>query len=68
MSNIHIFLNGHNKEVSATTVNQLITDLKINPQFLAIAVNNQVITAKDYPLTNIKHGDHIEIIKPIAGG
>lgn len=64
--NVHI--NGEPKTVTAQTIKQLITELNLKREHLAIAVNNSVIPSAEHDMQPIKSGDQIEIIQPVCGG
>lgn len=61
-------INGQSREISAPTLKDLLTELKIQSDYLAVAVNDQVIPGSDYESTTLKNQDSIEIIQPVSGG
>ena len=54
-----------NREMSLT---DLLQELSISPEGIALAVNATVIPRKNHPQTILNDGDVIEIIRAVAGG
>ena len=66
---LYIMVNGVRHEAAGTeTLAELLAKLKLNAQYLAVAVNNKVIPKSEYSLTKIKEGDALEIIHAVGGG
>ncbi len=66
---MQIIVNGEQQEVPANThVLQLLKQLKISPERIAVEINLTVINREVYHATILKEGDHIEIISFIGGG
>ena len=68
MSQINITLNGKITPTNSTSLQELISEFKIQSQYLAVAVNNCVIPSAEYASTAINDQDHVEIIQPVSGG
>ncbi|OGQ49269.1 MAG: thiamine biosynthesis protein ThiS [Deltaproteobacteria bacterium RIFCSPLOWO2_02_FULL_47_10] len=66
---LYIMVNGERHEAAGTeTLAELLAKLKLNAQYLAVAVNNKVIPKSEYSLTKIKEGDALEVIHAVGGG
>ena len=64
-----ITLNGKQTDIEgASTVQELLEQMKINPQLVACELNLQIVKRKDYPLIPISDGDQLEILQMIGGG
>ena len=61
----------NNKEVeidSASTLTQLITQLKLPSQGLAVAINNKMIPRTEWECFSLQENDNLVIIKAACGG
>ena len=61
----------NNKEVETTAavkINQLITQLELPNQGIAVAVNNQMITRDKWDHLSLQENDNVVIIKAACGG
>ena len=64
-----IILNGKSKKLdSDQKVNDLIGLLKINSKFIAVAVNGEFISKKDYSKIFLHDCDVVEVVSPHPGG
>jgi sulfur carrier protein len=65
-----IRLNGTEETVERATVVDLVRARGIDPgaRGLAVALNGAVVRRADWPTTEIKAGDAIEIVRPFSGG
>lgn len=65
-----IRLNGTEETVERATVVDLVRARGIDPDArgLAVALNGAVVRRADWPTTEIKAGDAIEIVRPFSGG
>ncbi|MDX8388107.1 MAG: sulfur carrier protein ThiS [Ghiorsea sp.] len=63
-----IQLNGEETEVAATTVADLVSELKLESRMLAVECNLEVIAKSAYETTHLKADDRIEIVHMIGGG
>ncbi len=65
---MQITLNGEARETAATTIAQLLAELRFEPTSLAVAVNQNVVRRADFGAHQLKAGDQIEIIRAVQGG
>ena len=65
---MQITLNGEARQTAATTITELLRELKFEPKSLAVAVNQSVVRRADFESRELNAGDHIEIIRAVQGG
>ncbi len=65
---MRLTINGEDREVSAATLGALLAELDYEGNWLATAVNSEVVRAADRPARQLKDGDRIEIVSPRQGG
>ena len=64
-----IILNGKSKKVNSDQkVIDLIGLLKIDSKFIAVAVNGEFVSKKNYSKFFLHDGDIVEIVAPHPGG
>lgn len=63
-----IQLNGEAKEVSATTIADLVLELGLEKRMLAVERNLEVVPRSEYASTRLEAGDRIEVVHMIGGG
>jgi thiamine biosynthesis protein ThiS len=51
-----------------TTVEGLLGKLGLQPRFLAVELNRQVVPRGEHPRTRLAHSDRIEIVTLVGGG
>lgn len=61
-------INGEVCEVTATTLSQLLADLEFEGDWLATALNSEVVPARERDRCRLTEGDRIEILTPMKGG
>ncbi len=66
---IHIWVNGkEHKFAQQLTITQLLAELCINPNIIAIECNCEIVPKSQYDRLRIQEGDKIEIIGFVGGG
>lgn len=65
---IALTINGERKQVRAMTPRELLTELELEGEFFAIAVNRRVITRTRWDESILRDGDSVEIVTPRQGG
>jgi thiamine biosynthesis protein ThiS len=64
-----ITVNGQTREVGdGTTVEALLGELGVRRDYLAVAVNRDVVAKSTYAATVLREGDRVEIVRPMGGG
>jgi len=65
---ISIQLNGEPREVAATTLAELVSELGLERRMIAIERNLEVVPKSQYADTRLQAGDRIELVHMIGGG
>jgi len=65
---ISIQLNGEPREVAATTLAELVSELGLERRMIAIERNLEVVPKSQYADTRLQSGDRIELVHMIGGG
>lgn len=66
---MNIQLNGEPREVvEGTTLEQLLAQLEMSRQRIAVEINLDIIPRSQYGGTELKPGDRVEIVRAIGGG
>lgn len=63
-----IFVNDEEKQVNARNLTDLLDELGYEGEWLATAVNAELVTADDRKNCQLANGDRIEILSPMQGG
>ncbi len=64
-----IMLNGAARPVTAgTTISDLLAELQLDPRYLAVEVNRQVVPRGRHAVTLLCPDDHVEIVTLVGGG
>ena len=61
-------VNGETVESAAATLADLLTVLEYEGEWLATAVNGELVHREDRPAYRLSDGDRIEILSPMQGG
>ena len=66
---LHIQVNGQSRDCrSGTTVGDLLRELDIKTERVAVELNLEILDRKDFELRSLKAGDRVEILSFIGGG
>jgi sulfur carrier protein len=65
---MRVTVNGEQREINASRISALLSELEYEGTHFAIALNYDVLPKSRWAETPIKHGDEIEIITPRQGG
>lgn len=66
---MNIIVNGEEREVPRKmTVRQLLDELRLDPQRLAIEYNRRYLACDDFCDTRLRDGDRLEIVQFVGGG
>lgn len=64
-----ITLNGKPHDLTGTpTIVELIDTLSVKANQVAVAVNGEVVTRREWPETRVSDGDVIEVVRAVGGG
>jgi sulfur carrier protein len=62
-------INGEMRSVPASaTIRELLENLEIKPDRIAVELNLRIIKSKDWDRTPVKEADRIEIVQFVGGG
>ncbi len=56
------------EDVKAVTVTELLDELKVLPERVAVEVNLAIVRKTDYGIYALKDGDAVEIVNFVGGG
>ncbi|MEJ5227900.1 sulfur carrier protein ThiS [Thermodesulfovibrio sp.] len=65
---MRVKVNGTEMEVRAETLMELLEELSINPQRVAVEVNLEIVRKDRFSEYKLKEGDSIEIVNFVGGG
>ncbi len=65
---MRVIVNGEQREISASSITALLSELEYEGTHFAIALNYDVLPKSRWAETALKAGDEIEIITPRQGG
>jgi sulfur carrier protein len=65
---MRVRVNGEEREITAASVQALLTELDYEGTHFAIAVNYDVVPKSEWAERELASGDEIEIITPRQGG
>lgn len=65
---MRVIVNGEQREIAASRIDALLSELDYEGTHFAIAVNFDVLPKSRWADTELKAGDEIEIITPRQGG
>lgn len=63
-----VYINGDECQINSNTLSELLMLLRVDPVFLAVAVNNNIVPSTERGELKLRDGDHVEIIRPVCGG
>ena len=65
---MQVKINGKNEEFLGGTVLDLLTAKKIEPQMVAVEVNDSMVDREHLGATQLKEGDRLEFLFYMGGG
>jgi sulfur carrier protein len=65
---MRVMVNGETRDIAATSVEELLSELDYEGTHFAVAVNYDVVPKSRWAEAALKAGDEIEIITPRQGG
>ena len=65
---MQLFVNGEEKNVGAETLSALLNELDYQGDWLATAVNAELVSESEREEFKLNNGDRIEILSPMQGG
>lgn len=68
MGTMQITLNGEPRATEATTLAELVAELSLNPDKVAIERNQEIVPRSLHATTPVTDGDRLEIVQFVGGG
>ncbi len=65
---VQVKINGKTEEIAGGTVLDLLQAKKIEPQMVAVEVNDTVLDRNHLATTNLRDGDRVEFLFYMGGG
>ena len=66
---MRLIVNGENLELlNVETLQELLKELQIEPQRVAVEINVSIVKKSDYSTFKLNEGDRVEIVNFIGGG
>lgn len=65
---MRLIINGEHQTIAATTLSQLLTALEYEGEWLATAVNGELVPREDREDHALNDNDRVEILTPMQGG
>ena len=66
---MNLRINGEDREVvDNLSLKELVTQLNLTPERIAIELNQNVVRRSDWPSTTLKENDRVEIVQFVGGG
>ena len=65
---MQVKINGKPEEIQSGTVLDLLNAKKIEPQMVAVEVNDKVLERDDLATTHLNEGDQVEFLFYMGGG
>jgi sulfur carrier protein len=65
---MQVKINGKPEDIPNGTVLDLLNSKKIEPQMVAVEVNDQVLDREHLATTTLKEGDQVELLFYMGGG
>lgn len=61
-------INGELLEKDGKTVTEMLADMNISGQRVAVELNEEIVPKAKYDETVLKDGDHVEVARFVGGG
>jgi thiamine biosynthesis protein ThiS len=65
---VKIRVNGEDREASAATVFDLLTELGLHPQGTIVERNREIVDREAYGEVQLAEGDVLELVRLVGGG
>jgi thiamine biosynthesis protein ThiS len=65
---MELIINGEKRAVTAATLSQLVEQLGMKADRVAIELNREIVPRDRWPQTPLKDGDQLEIVHFVGGG
>ena len=61
-------INGELLDKDGKTVSEILADMEINSQHVAVELNEMIVPKAEYSKTVLKVGDTVEVVRFVGGG
>jgi sulfur carrier protein len=61
-------INGELLDKDGKTVSEILADMEINSQHVAVELNEMIVPKAEYSKTVLKDGDTVEVVRFVGGG
>ncbi len=61
-------INGELLEKDGKTVTEMLADMEISGQRVAVEINEEIVPKAKYDETILNDGDHVEVVRFVGGG
>lgn len=65
---MHLLINGQSRQSTATTLAELLNELQLNPEHLAVELNQAIVARDRFAEIRLQDGDRLEVIQFVGGG
>ena len=66
---MRVEINGESRELpEGLSLNDLIRELSLAPERIAVELNHEVVRRREWPVTMIANDDRIELVHFVGGG
>lgn len=66
---MQITVNGESREISpGATVSELLQQLELDPRFLAVERNRELVPRSNHASCKLEEGDDLEVVTLVGGG
>jgi sulfur carrier protein len=65
---MQLTINGESRQTPSGNVLELLSSLNIDPQRVAVELNQEILPKADYGTTQLHEGDSLEIVQFVGGG
>jgi sulfur carrier protein len=63
-----LIINGQEQDLASTTLTQLIEQLGMKQDRIAVELNRNIVPREQWPKTQLAEGDQLEIVHFVGGG
>ncbi len=65
---MQLIVNGENRDVTAESVTELLAELGLAGQPVAVELNQELVPRKAHATTRLSDGDRLELVTLVGGG
>ncbi len=65
---MNLIINGDERQLAAQTLSALVEELGMKSDRVAIELNREIVHKEQWPQTQLRDGDRLEIVHFVGGG